>query len=143
MVDHSVCIQSDWWGSSVKTTMVCAGGEKKSACHVRKNHTAPFFDLKKKTFYFALMSAIIFQGDSGGPLNCKGTDGKWYVQGVTSFVDGRGCNTPQKPTVFTRVATFIPWISEVRRTTRTAIIPLQEKSNVKTFLCSVQTMAQN
>ncbi|KAJ4937053.1 hypothetical protein JOQ06_001637 [Pogonophryne albipinna] len=60
------------------------GGESKSACH----------------------------GDSGGPLNCKGRDGKWYVQGVTSFVDGRGCNTPQKPTIFTRVASFIPWISE-------------------------------
>lgn len=55
----------------------------------------------------------ISQGDSGGPLNCKGRDGKWYVQGVTSFVDGQGCNTLQRPTVFTRVATFIPWISEV------------------------------
>uniref|UniRef100_A0A3B5B9X4 Proproteinase E-like n=1 Tax=Stegastes partitus TaxID=144197 RepID=A0A3B5B9X4_9TELE len=84
VVDHSVCSQSDWWGSSAKTTMVCAGGESKSACH----------------------------GDSGGPLNCKGRDGKWYVEGVTSFVDGRGCNTPKKPTMFTRVASFIPWISE-------------------------------
>lgn len=64
-------------------------------------------------FYISKISDIIFQGDSGGPLNCKGRDGKWYVQGVTSFVYGRGCNTPQKPTMFTRVATFIPWISEV------------------------------
>uniref|UniRef100_A0A8C5E0J4 Chymotrypsin-like elastase family member 3B n=1 Tax=Gouania willdenowi TaxID=441366 RepID=A0A8C5E0J4_GOUWI len=86
VVGHSVCRQSDWWGSSAKTTMVCAGGESKSACH----------------------------GDSGGPLNCKGKDGKWYVEGVTSFVDGRGCNTPKKPTVFTRVASFIPWITQVR-----------------------------
>uniref|UniRef100_M4API8 Proproteinase E-like n=1 Tax=Xiphophorus maculatus TaxID=8083 RepID=M4API8_XIPMA len=86
VVDHSVCSQSDWWGSSAKTTMVCAGGDSKSACH----------------------------GDSGGPLNCKGRDNRWYVEGVTSFVDGRGCNTPKKPTVFTRVASFIPWISEVR-----------------------------
>ncbi|XP_023191389.1 chymotrypsin-like elastase family member 3B isoform X2 [Xiphophorus maculatus] len=84
VVDHSVCSQSDWWGSSAKTTMVCAGGDSKSACH----------------------------GDSGGPLNCKGRDNRWYVEGVTSFVDGRGCNTPKKPTVFTRVASFIPWISE-------------------------------
>ncbi|XP_029380657.1 proproteinase E-like [Echeneis naucrates] len=84
VVDHSVCNQSDWWGSSAKTTMVCAGGESKSACH----------------------------GDSGGPLNCKNRDGRWYVEGVTSFVDGRGCNNPQKPTMFTRVASFIPWISE-------------------------------
>ncbi|KAK5889110.1 hypothetical protein CesoFtcFv8_015142 [Champsocephalus esox] len=46
VVDHDICSQSDWWGSSAKTTMVCAGGESKSACH----------------------------GDSGGPLNCKGRD---------------------------------------------------------------------
>lgn len=68
-------------------------------------------------FCIALMSAMTFQGDLGGPLNCEGRDGKWYVQGVASFVDGRGCNTPRKPTVFTRVATFIPWISEVREAT--------------------------
>ncbi|KAK0150637.1 Chymotrypsin-like elastase family member 3B [Merluccius polli] len=86
VVEPSICARSDWWGSSVKTTMVCAGGDSKSACH----------------------------GDSGGPLNCKGRDGRWYVQGVTSFVYGRGCNTPQKPTVFTRVASYIPWISQVR-----------------------------
>ncbi|XP_053739212.1 chymotrypsin-like elastase family member 3B isoform X1 [Synchiropus splendidus] len=87
VVEHSVCSRSDWWGSSAKTTMVCAGGESESACH----------------------------GDSGGPLNCQGRDGRWYVQGVTSFVDGRGCNTLKKPTVFTRVASFIPWITEVRQ----------------------------
>ncbi|XP_068587847.1 chymotrypsin-like elastase family member 3B isoform X1 [Cebidichthys violaceus] len=91
VVDHATCSQSEWWGSSAKTTMICAGGESQSACH----------------------------GDSGGPLNCEGSDGKWYVEGVTSFVDGRGCNTPQRPTVFTRVATFIPWISEVREATAT------------------------
>lgn len=44
----------------------------------------------------------ILQGDSAGVLKCKGGDGKWYVQGVSSFVDGRGCNTLQRPTVFTR-----------------------------------------
>lgn len=64
------------------------------------------------------LSDLIFtcshlQGDSGGPLNCRSSDGRWYVEGVTSFVSGHGCNTPQKPTVFTRVASFIPWISEV------------------------------
>ncbi|KAM9426928.1 proproteinase E-like [Salvelinus alpinus] len=44
VVEHSVCSHSDWWGSSAKTTMICAGGESKSASH----------------------------GDSGGPLNCQG-----------------------------------------------------------------------
>ncbi|CAL1579536.1 unnamed protein product [Knipowitschia caucasica] len=84
VVEHSVCSRSDWWGGSAKTTMVCAGGDSESACH----------------------------GDSGGPLSCQGKDGKWYVEGVTSFVDGRGCNTAKRPTMFTRVASFIPWISE-------------------------------
>uniref|UniRef100_A0A672YR64 Peptidase S1 domain-containing protein n=1 Tax=Sphaeramia orbicularis TaxID=375764 RepID=A0A672YR64_9TELE len=103
VVDHSICSRSDWWGSSAKTTMICAGGESKSACH----------------------------GDSGGPLNCKGRDGKWYVQGVTSFVDGRGCNTPQRPTMFTRVASFIPWITEVRDDPNVQL--LNQNLNLKTY----------
>ncbi|XP_030218942.1 chymotrypsin-like elastase family member 3B isoform X1 [Gadus morhua] len=36
VVEPSVCAGSDWWGSSVKTTMVCAGGDSKSACHVNQ-----------------------------------------------------------------------------------------------------------
>ncbi|XP_062408565.1 chymotrypsin-like elastase family member 3B [Sardina pilchardus] len=84
VVEYDVCRRSDWWGSSVKTTMVCVGGDAVSTCH----------------------------GDSGGPLNCQGRDGKWIVEGVSSFVSGNGCNTPKKPSMFTRVASFIPWITE-------------------------------
>ncbi|XP_063076527.1 chymotrypsin-like elastase family member 3B [Engraulis encrasicolus] len=84
VVEYDVCRQNDWWGSSVKPTMVCVGGDTVSMCH----------------------------GDSGGPLNCQGRDGKWYVEGVSSFVSGKGCNTPMKPSVFTRVASYIPWISQ-------------------------------
>ncbi|KAK6491819.1 proproteinase E-like [Huso huso] len=84
VVDHSVCSRSDWWGSTVKTTMVCAGGDIKSGCN----------------------------GDSGGPLNCKSSNGLWYVHGVTSFVSSYGCNTIQKPTVFCRVSAFISWIND-------------------------------
>lgn len=61
----------------------------------------------------------VFAGRLRG--NCKGKDGKWYVKRVTSFVDGRGCNTPKRPTVFTQVAAFIPWISEVRGATNKII----------------------
>uniref|UniRef100_A0A663DZG3 Peptidase S1 domain-containing protein n=1 Tax=Aquila chrysaetos chrysaetos TaxID=223781 RepID=A0A663DZG3_AQUCH len=27
VVDHAICSQDDWWGSQVKTTMICAGGD--------------------------------------------------------------------------------------------------------------------
>ncbi|XP_075850953.1 proproteinase E-like [Microcebus murinus] len=84
VVDYEHCSQSDWWGSSVRKTMVCAGGDVRSGCN----------------------------GDSGGPLNCPATDGTWEVHGVTSFVSSRGCNTLKKPTVFTRVSAFIDWIEE-------------------------------
>lgn len=50
---------------------------------------------KQSQFPEPSVSPTTLQGDSGGPLNCKGRDGKWYVQGVTSFVDGRGCNPPE------------------------------------------------
>lgn len=90
--------------------------------------------------------ATILQGDSGGPLNCQGRDGKWYVQGVTSFVDGRGCNTFQRPTVFTRVSTFISWISKVEQSQIMAITScyvnkteLGELEMMQTFALSFST----
>ncbi|XP_038629325.1 proproteinase E-like [Scyliorhinus canicula] len=85
VVDHQTCQQSDWWGSYVTTTMVCAGGYEKSGCN----------------------------GDSGGPLNCQGADGLWYAYGVVSFGSGWGCNTLKKPTVFTRVSAFNSWIDSI------------------------------
>lgn len=36
VVAHSTCSRSDWWGSTVKNTMVCAGGGSLSGCNVRK-----------------------------------------------------------------------------------------------------------
>ncbi len=85
VVEHSVCSRSDWWGSTVKTTMICAGGDVIAGCN----------------------------GDSGGPLNCMGKDGRWYVQGVTSFVSSRVCNEVKKPTVFTRISAFTDWLTDV------------------------------
>ncbi|XP_071349405.1 elastase-1-like isoform X2 [Trachinotus anak] len=81
-VDHETCTSSGWWGSTVKTTMICAGGGSRSGCN----------------------------GDFGGPLSCM-VNSNWYVHGIASFVSGMGCNTPQKPTVFTRVSAFITWIN--------------------------------
>nr|XP_033777919.1 chymotrypsin-like elastase family member 3B isoform X2 [Geotrypetes seraphini] len=85
VVDYPHCTQEAWWGNYVKDTMVCAGGDIEAGCN----------------------------GDSGGPLNCQAADGRWYVHGVTSFVSSRGCNTLEKPTVFTRVSAFNTWIEEV------------------------------
>ncbi|KAM9685413.1 proproteinase E-like [Trichechus inunguis] len=87
VVDYEHCSRRDWWGSVVKKTMVCAGGDILSGCN----------------------------GDSGGPLSCPAADGSWQVHGVTSFVSSLGCNTVKKPTVFTRVSAFEDWIKEVRR----------------------------
>ncbi|XP_026259425.2 proproteinase E isoform X1 [Urocitellus parryii] len=95
VVDYQHCSQWDWWGFSVKRTMVCAGGDTRSGCNVKSTHPS-----------------LMFQGDSGGPLNCPAEDGSWQVHGVTSFVSALGCNTLKKPTVFTRVSAFNEWIEE-------------------------------
>ncbi|XP_067262008.1 elastase 3 like [Chanodichthys erythropterus] len=85
-VDHATCSRSDWWGSTIKESMVCAGGDGIVAgCN----------------------------GDSGGPLNCMNSYGTWEVHGIASFVSGLGCNTQKKPTVFTRVSSFNDWIDKV------------------------------
>ncbi|KAI4827879.1 hypothetical protein KUCAC02_031241 [Chaenocephalus aceratus] len=84
MVDHKTCTSRSWWGSIVSDTMVCGGGGAESGCN----------------------------GDSGGPLNCL-VDGKYSVHGIASFVSVYGCNTPEKPTVFTRVSAYIDWMNMI------------------------------
>ncbi|XP_025039124.2 elastase-1-like [Pelodiscus sinensis] len=82
VVDHAICSQPNWWGSNAKDTMVCAGGDGvKAGC----------------------------SGDSGGPLNCY-RNGYWQIHGIASFAIVPFCDTYQKPTVFTRVSAFIPWL---------------------------------
>ncbi|CAL8368782.1 unnamed protein product [Lota lota] len=89
VVDHATCTKPDWWGGMVRNTMVCAGGDGVvSGCN----------------------------GDSGGPLNCQNTDGSWEVHGAVSFGSGQGCNVLQKPTIFTRVSSYIGWINKVMST---------------------------
>lgn len=55
---------------------------------------------------------FLSQGDSGGPLNCF-TDGDWRVHGVVSYGPSGFCNQWRKPTVFTRVSSFLDWIYSV------------------------------
>lgn len=51
------------------------------------------------------------QGDSGGPIHCNMADGRWYLAGITSF--GSGCAKPGYPDVFTRITSYLEWITEV------------------------------
>uniref|UniRef100_A0A2K6KDI3 pancreatic elastase II n=1 Tax=Rhinopithecus bieti TaxID=61621 RepID=A0A2K6KDI3_RHIBE len=86
VVDYDTCSSPDWWGSTVKTNMICAGGDGEiSSCF----------------------------GDSGGPLNCQASDGRWEVHGIVSFGSSLGCNYYHKPSVFTRVSNYIDWINWV------------------------------
>ncbi|XP_043961318.1 elastase-1-like [Gambusia affinis] len=85
VVEHAVCSQPEWWGSIALKTMVCAGGD-------------------------GVISGC--QGDSGGPLNCL-TDGVWRVHGVVSYGPAGMCNQSFKPTVFTRVSSFLDWMFSV------------------------------
>lgn len=79
--------------------------------------------------FASYVSSHMTQGDSGGPLNCRRTDGAWEVQGIVSFGSGLSCNFPKKPTVFTRVSSYIDWISSVSSDT-----PTKAKRFVKQFL---------
>ncbi|XP_008056304.1 chymotrypsin-like elastase family member 2A [Carlito syrichta] len=86
VVDYATCSRSDWWGSSVKTNMVCAGGDGViTSCN----------------------------GDSGGPLNCQAANGQWAVHGIVSLTSVLGCNYYYKPSIFTRVSNYVDWIHSV------------------------------
>ncbi|XP_078476332.1 elastase-1-like isoform X1 [Lampetra planeri] len=83
-ISYAKCSSSEYWGTTVKPSMICAGDSLHSTCN----------------------------GDSGGPLNCK-TDRGWEVHGLTSFGSSLGCNLDTKPNVFTRVSSYSAWITSI------------------------------
>ncbi|GIY49571.1 proclotting enzyme [Caerostris darwini] len=50
------------------------------------------------------------QGDSGGPLMTVNDDDRWEVIGIVSW--GRRCGDPTYPGVYTRITSYLDWITE-------------------------------
>uniref|UniRef100_A0A8D3BLQ9 Peptidase S1 domain-containing protein n=1 Tax=Scophthalmus maximus TaxID=52904 RepID=A0A8D3BLQ9_SCOMX len=81
IIDTPVCNSRHVYGGSVTRNMLCAG------------------DLNG--------GKDSCQGDSGGPLVCQADD-LWYLVGITSW--GSGCGDKNKPGVYTKVSSVMPWI---------------------------------
>ncbi|EHH27068.1 hypothetical protein EGK_17177, partial [Macaca mulatta] len=86
IVDYATCSSPRSWGSTVKTNMICAGGDG---------------------------VICTCNGDSGGPLNCQAADGRWEVHGIGSLTSVLGCNYYYMPSIFTRVSNYNDWINSV------------------------------
>ncbi|OWA50718.1 putative Chymotrypsin-like elastase family member 2A [Hypsibius exemplaris] len=94
IIARNECRERSYWGYGVKNTNICAGylEGKIDAC----------------------------KGDSGGPLVClEERTGRWILEGLVSYGWDKGCGFPGKPAVYTRVASYLNWISAVTGNTLT------------------------
>ncbi|XP_067566579.1 urokinase-type plasminogen activator isoform X1 [Pseudorca crassidens] len=81
LVSHEECQQPHYYGTEVTSKMLCAADPQ--------------------------WETDSCQGDSGGPLVCF-TQGRMTLTGIVSW--GRECAMKEKPGVYTRVSSFLPWI---------------------------------
>uniref|UniRef100_UPI00398F39A6 plasminogen n=1 Tax=Pristiophorus japonicus TaxID=55135 RepID=UPI00398F39A6 len=84
VLDNKVCNRPEYLNGRVKSSELCAGNVDGAVDSC--------------------------QGDSGGPLVCPNSEGKFILQGVTSW--GLGCARRMKPGVYVRVSFFIDWIEK-------------------------------
>jgi uncharacterized repeat protein (TIGR01451 family) len=92
--------------------------------------TVPFVDQNACAFGYAAKDDVVTenmlcaglleggkdscQGDSGGPMVVRAPNGKWKQAGVVSW--GIGCGLPGLPGLYTRLANFTSYISDVQNT---------------------------
>ena len=77
---------------------------------VAYNETKPCFRSKRSFSLAGNRTVYVLQGDSGGPLVCR-VDGEYQQVGLVSLVH-YVCDT-KFPSVFTKIAKFLPWIKAV------------------------------
>ena len=87
--------------------------EKESRCKRRKDYDRKFY---QDTMLCARNPKNVFtsgcHGDSGGPLVCEDNNGRMVLQGVVSWGSST-CDSLDRATVFTKVASFLPWIKKI------------------------------
>lgn len=108
IISDGVCNSPGVYNNAVTKNMLCAGrlqGQKDSCQVSALVVLAPLWLIIEWGNVFSCF--FLSQGDSGGPLVCQeGT--RWYVVGITSW--GYGCGRQNKPGVYTRVSSVLPWI---------------------------------
>ncbi|XP_061405400.1 chymotrypsin-like elastase family member 2B [Lethenteron reissneri] len=85
VIDDKTCKSNEFYGSFFPENAICAGDGSSGICN----------------------------GDGGGPLLCRKSDNSWVVHGVASFISSLSCLNYYKPSGFTRISAYIPWIQNV------------------------------